>query len=76
METVIIILAILAGIIGIVGSIIPGLPGPPISWVGMFMLYLWGSGTNGSGEPMSTSVLLIWGLVMVAVTVIDYVVPM
>lgn len=76
METVIIILAILAGIIGIVGSIIPGLPGPPISWVGMFMLYLWGNGANGSGEPMSTSVLLIWGLVMVAVTVIDYVVPM
>ena len=76
METVIIILAILAGIIGIVGSIVPGLPGPPISWIGLLILYIWGNGVNGAGEPMSMSTLLIWGLVMVLVTVVDYLVPM
>ena len=76
METLIIILAIAAGIIGIAGSILPGLPGTPFSWVGMLILYLWGSGTNAAGDPMSLTTLLIWGVVVVVVSVIDYVVPM
>ena len=76
METLIIILAIVAGIIGIAGSILPGLPGVPFSWVGMLLLYIWGSGTNASGEPMAVSTLIVWGVVVVIVTVIDYVVPM
>ena len=76
METLIIILAIAAGIIGIAGSILPGLPGPPVSWVGMLLLYLWGSGTNADGLPMSTIALVVWGVVVVVVSVIDYVVPM
>ena len=65
-----IILAILAGVVGIAGSIIPGLPGPPISWVGLLLLFLWGP------EEVPTKTLVIWGVVMVAVSIIDYVVPM
>ena len=76
METLIIVLAVTAGIIGIAGSILPGLPGTPFSWIGMLILYIWGSGTNGAGEPMSTQTLIIWGLVVVIVSVIDYIVPM
>ena len=76
MDILIIILAVLAGIIGIVGSILPGLPGPPISWVGLLLLYIWGNGTNAAGLPMSTQTLIILGVVMVAVTIIDYIVPM
>jgi uncharacterized protein YqgC (DUF456 family) len=76
METAIIILAILAGVIGLAGSILPGLAGTPVSWVGMLLLYIWGTGTNGAGEPMSLTTLIIWGVVVVAVSVIDYVVPM
>ncbi|MBR4756306.1 MAG: DUF456 domain-containing protein [Bacteroidales bacterium] len=75
MSTVIIILAVLAGIIGIAGSILPGLPGPPISWLGLMMLYFWGHGANGAGEPMSLSFLLVWLAVTIAVCLIDYVVP-
>ena len=70
METTIIILAILAGIAGIAGSILPGLPGTPVSWVGLLLLYLWGP------EDMPLKTLVIWGVVMVAVSVIDYIVPM
>ena len=70
METLIIILAILAGIIGIAGSIIPGLPGPPVSWVGLLLLFLWGP------EDMPSKTLIIWGVVMVIVSVVDYIVPM
>ena len=70
METLIIILAILAGIIGIAGSIIPGLPGPPVSWVGLLLLFLWGP------EDMPSKTLIICGVVMVIVSVVDYIVPM
>lgn len=76
METVIIILAILAGIIGIAGSILPGLPGTPLSWIGMLLLYIWGNGTNADGDPMSLTTLLVWGVVVVVVSVVDYLVPM
>lgn len=76
METLIIVLAILAGIIGIAGSILPGLPGTPFSWVGMLILYIWGNGTNAAGDPMSLKILMIWGVVVLIVSVIDYVVPM
>lgn len=70
MEIVIIILAILAGIIGIAGSILPGLPGAPFSWLGLLLLFIWGP------ESMPVSTLVIWGAVVIAVSVIDYLVPM
>lgn len=75
MSTIIIILAVVAGIIGIAGSILPGLPGPPVSWLGLMILYFWGNGTNGDGEPISLAFLLIWLAVTVIVCLIDYVVP-
>ena len=75
MSIVIIILAVLAGIIGIAGSILPGLPGPPVSWAGLLILFLWGNGTNGAGDPMSAKFLLIWLAITIVVCVVDYVVP-
>ena len=75
MSIVIIILAVLAGIVGIAGSVIPGLPGPPISWLGLLILYIWGNGTNAAGEPMALSFLLIWLAITIVVCVVDYVVP-
>ena len=76
MEVLIIVLAILAGILGIVGSILPGLPGTPVSWIGLLLLYIWGSGMNAVGEPMALQTLIVWGVVTVVVSVLDYVVPM
>lgn len=70
METLIIILAIVAGVIGIAGSILPGLPGTPVSWVGLLLLYIWGP------EDMALKTLIVWGIVVVLVSVVDYVVPM
>ena len=75
METFIAIAAIILGVIGIVGSIVPGLPGPPLSWIGMLILYIWGSGTNAAGEPMSTSFLLIWLGILIVISILDYIVP-
>lgn len=75
MEIVVAIIAVLCGVIGILGSILPALPGPPLTWAGLLLLYFWG-GTNGDGEPMSLTVLLVMLGVTVLVSIIDYVVPM
>ncbi len=70
METWIIVLAILAGIVGAVGSVLPGLPGTPVSWVGLLLLYFWGP------VDMPLRTLIVWGIVVVVVSVVDYIVPM
>lgn len=74
METFAVIIAIILGLIGIIGSIVPAIPGPPLSWIGLLVMYLWG-GTNGNGETMSSTLLLVWLGITTAVTVIDYIVP-
>lgn len=74
MEIVIGILAVLAGITGILGSVLPALPGPPLSWVGMLLLYFWG-GTNSHGDEMSLTILLVMLGVTILVSVLDYVIP-
>ena len=74
MDTFIAILAIILGLVGIVGSVVPGLPGPPISWIGMLILYIWGGGAR-DGEPMGLTLLLIMLAVTIIVTVLDYIVP-
>ena len=74
-ETFIAILAIVLGLVGIIGSIAPGLPGPPLSWVGLLLIFLWGGGTDGGGNPMTLRFLLIWLAVTIVITIVDYVVP-
>ena len=74
MNTAVAIIAVILGIIGIIGSVVPGLPGPPLSWVGMLLLYF-RKGTDSAGDPMSLTLLIVMLIVMVAVTVIDYVIP-
>ena len=74
MEIIIGILAVLAGIIGILGSVLPALPGPPLSWVGILLLYFWG-GTNSHGDEMSLTILLVMLGVTILVSVLDYVIP-
>lgn len=70
MEIAIIILAILIGVVGIAGSILPALPGTSFSWIGLFLLYMWGP------QVVPAKVLIIWGVVVMIVSAVDYVVPM
>lgn len=64
-----IILAIILGIVGIIGSVAPGIPGPPLSWLGLLIMYFFG------GDPMTLKFLFIWLGIVTLVTVLDYVVP-
>ncbi|MBP5625956.1 MAG: DUF456 domain-containing protein [Bacteroidales bacterium] len=74
MNTFMIVLAVILGVVGIIGSVVPGLPGPPLSWLGILLMYFFG-GTNGAGEPLSTTLLFVLLAVTIVVTVLDYVVP-
>ena len=69
MNVVMIILAVILGVVGIIGSIVPGIPGPPLSWVGLLLIYFFG------GDPMSLTLLFVMLGVTILVTVLDFVVP-
>lgn len=69
MDYLLLLLSLLLLLVGLVGSVLPLLPGPPISWLGILLLYL----THGVPfhHPM------VWGslFVTILVTVLDYVIP-
>lgn len=64
------ILAIVLAVLGIAGSVVPALPGPPLGWVGLLLVFI-----DKGGAAVSVTGLVVWALVVAAVTVIDYVVP-
>lgn len=64
------IIAIILAVLGIVGSVVPALPGPPLSWVGLLLVYI-----DKGTDAVSTAGLIVWAVVVAAVTVIDYLVP-
>lgn len=69
MDIFLIILGSLLMIIGIIGCIIPALPGPPISYVGLLMLHF------TDKIEFSGRFLIIWAVVTIVVTILDYVIP-
>lgn len=67
-----IFLLIVAGVlmvIGIIGCIVPGLPGTPIAYAGLWIAQA------TDRVDFSWQILLIWGIVTIVVSVLDYVVP-
>jgi hypothetical protein len=54
---------------GIAGCILPAIPGPPLSFIGLLLLQL------TDKRPFTVEFLIIWALVVTAVTVLDYIVP-
>jgi hypothetical protein len=56
-------------LVGILGSFLPVLPGPPISWVGLLLLYL------TQAVPMNYMILTITFIVAFIVAILDYVIP-
>jgi len=69
MDVFLITVGIILLLIGLVGAIVPGLPGPPISFVGLILLHL------TSNHSFSDEFLVVMGAIMLAVTLLDYVVP-
>ena len=69
MDIALFILGFLFILVGIIGSFIPILPGPPLSWVGLLLLFL------TTAVPDDWWFLGIMGAVAVLVFALDYIIP-
>ena len=69
MDTALLLFSFVLMIVGILGSFLPVLPGPPISWIGLLLLYL------TETVPMNYTVLIITLIVALVVAILDYVIP-
>lgn len=69
MEILFVVLAIILAIAGLAGAVLPVVPGAPLSYAALWMVWLC------DGAEVSPAVLWVTGILMVVVTVIDYVAP-
>ncbi len=70
MDTLWLVLGIIIMVVGIMGCILPLLPGPPLCFVALIIQQL------RSDSPFTAKFLWIWAGITVAVTVLDYVIPL
>ena len=69
MDTTLGVIAIICGITGLLGAVIPVLPGTIISYAGLLCI------SFSSYSELSMATLVVWGVIAVAVIVMDYVLP-
>ncbi len=69
MEYWFIILGAIFAIVGLVGAIVPALPGPPLSYITLWMMWLY------NRDEVSTATLVVMGILMILITILDYVAP-
>lgn len=66
MDILLIIVAILCALVGVVGCVVPALPGPPLTYLAMWL-------ARWSGfVQFSDTTLLVWGLIALVVTIMDF----
>ncbi|MCB0425793.1 MAG: DUF456 domain-containing protein [Mangrovimonas sp.] len=69
MDIVLVILGFILMLVGILGSFLPVLPGPPLSWLGLLLLYL------TKAIPNDWTFLGITLLIALIAVILDYVIP-
>lgn len=69
MDIVLVVFGFILMLIGILGSFLPVLPGPPLSWLGLLLLYL------TKAIPNDWTFLIITLVVAIAAVVLDYIIP-
>ena len=69
MEIFFVSFALVCGAVGLLGAVLPALPGPPVSFLGLLLLLLC------SGVEVSTTFLVVSGIIMALITAIDYILP-
>ena len=69
MDYILLSIGLICMIVGILGSFLPVLPGPPISWVGLLLLF------STDAVPMDYWLLGITLFIAIGVAVLDYVIP-
>ena len=66
MDIVLIVIGVILLIGGIIGCITPFPPGPPLAYCSLILLQL------TRFQPFSTKFLIVWAIVIVIITVLDY----
>lgn len=69
MDIFLVCIAALFMILGLIGSLLPILPGPPLSWIGLLILYA----TNA--VPMNWTFIIITFIIAMAIFILDYIIP-
>lgn len=69
MDLLLLVLGVVCLILGLLGSFLPVLPGPPLSWLGLLLLYL----TNA--VPMNYWMLGVTLFLTIVISILDYVIP-
>ena len=69
MDILLIILGLIAIIVGLIGCFVPVVPGPPLSWVGILLLYF------TDNNSISNSFLWWWLVIAIIVAILDYIIP-
>lgn len=69
LEVVIIFLGVLLLLAGLAGCILPVLPGPPLAYLSLLLLQFWAE------KPFTTGFLVLVALVVVLITLIDFLIP-
>ena len=69
MEILIIFSIIILAVVGLLGGVLPVLPGPPISFAALLLMWIVG------GYDVSATQLWVTGILMLLLTVLDYVAP-
>lgn len=69
MDIALLIIGFLFTLVGILGSFLPVLPGPPISWIGLLLLYL------TKAVPDNWWLLGITLVIALLVVALDYIIP-
>lgn len=69
MDLILLLLGFVCMILGILGSFLPVIPGPLVSWIGLLLLDF------TEAVPMNFWILGITFLVMLAITILDYIIP-
>ncbi|MBD3582017.1 DUF456 domain-containing protein [Flavobacterium selenitireducens] len=69
MDLLLLIIGFLLVIAGIAGSFLPVLPGPPLSWIGLLLLYL--------TKPVEMNYWILGAtlVVTIVISILDYVIP-
>lgn len=69
MDVFLLVLGSLLMLLGLAGCVLPFLPGPPLCYVALLIQQL------QTEAPYTTRFLVIWAVVTVVVTLLDYVIP-
>jgi uncharacterized protein len=76
-DIILLIIGILVMILGIIGCLAPVLPGPPLSFLGLLLLYFtrFNQGHGAGDKDITLAAIIIFASIAVVVSILDYLVP-